>query len=65
MKKTTLILAFVGIVSTAMFAQTFQDGPKRTTKPAKINQVKPIKKTATAKTIDKSKELSKEQTKKK
>jgi hypothetical protein len=65
MKKLTLILACVGLFSTAIFAQTHQDGPKKTAKPAKVNQLKPIKKTATAKPIDKSKEESKEQIKKK
>jgi hypothetical protein len=66
MKKLTLILACVGLFSTAIFAQTpVQDWTKKDAKPAKITKAKPVKKTAVLRVTDKPSPAPKEEIKKK
>lgn len=66
MKKLTLILACVGLFSTAILAQTpSQDGPKKITKTATITKAKPVKKAAVLRTNEKPSPAPKEEIKKK
>jgi hypothetical protein len=66
MKKLTLILACVGLFSTAIVAQTpKQDAPKKESKPVKFTKAKPVKKTAVLRVTDKPSPDVKAETKKK
>ncbi|MBL7888063.1 MAG: hypothetical protein JNL24_00835 [Bacteroidia bacterium] len=66
MKKLSLFIAFVGIFSTAIFANKVQQEPKKTEKPAKLSKTKPIKRVSATKAVQlKKDEVKKEELKSK
>lgn len=66
MKKLALILACVGLFSTAIVAQTpKQDAPKKETKPVKFTKAKPVKRNEVLRVTEKPSPALKAETKKK
>ncbi len=66
MKKKSLFIAFVGIFSTAIFANTQQQDPVKKDQPAKITKKKPVKRLAKGKAVElKKEEIRKEEVKSK